>query len=384
MSVPASEQDEQTRSLAPSPQRVQPDDVTAINSINRDLNEYTVSRGEDQLRTQKYEVFKTLLTSLRNLRGRDGARMLLNDPRVRVISRGQVPLLWSIENNDDQLFTLLLEHGASANVTEDCAGNPQRNYPALMIAALRTPANHRFVEILVDNGADVNVRVTSQGQNATVLQAIMQRWGYTSQLQRDPNDIMSDLMNAELLIEKGADITVRDQLERTLLMLAMEYSPVAGMDHKHTAVVRLLLKGKGASLVNAKNTTGDTALVYALRSLQRAHIVDILMTHGADPSITNNGNTDAYDVAKGMDHLMFVNSYLHTSRTNWTMKQRLVKSTIALVVFIAAFTLALMAYIFPKRFPRWSLLLICVVAVIAFVLYVVMQVTSWQTLSESH
>lgn len=383
MSVPASEQDEQTRALTPprvaSPQRAQQTDVTAINTA---LGAYSVLTPQNQQgRIQQLNEIKAILTRLR----RDGARILLRDDRVRVPLTGLPPLLWAMKpSNDYDLFNLLLDYGADADVTDPRSDSSSHNYPALLVAVIY-PENHTFAEILVKRGANVNGTLAFNGDDVTILQFAMQRFARTQQEQvpRPDDDIMTDLKNAELLITHGADITVRDKVGQTLLMLAMMYSPPVqmDMDNMHVTVVRLLLKGKGTRMVNVKNTRGDTALVYALLTQQRAHVLDILMTHGADPSITNNGNRNAFDLAKDINDLMVV--YLHASRANWTMKQRLVKSAITLVVFIVSFTFALMAYVFPKRFPRWSLILNCVVAVVAFVLYGVMQVTTWQTLSAS-
>ena len=100
-----------------------------------------------------------------------------------------------------------------------------------------------------------------------------------------------DLPMVRLLIEKGADVSVRTNAANTLLMLAVLA--------KNAAIVELLLTR--ASEVNAQDQVGDTALMLAAGSAQN-DIVEMLIEAGADLQLRNKEDLNAFQIANNSGH----------------------------------------------------------------------------------
>jgi predicted LPLAT superfamily acyltransferase len=135
--------------------------------------------------------------------------------------------------------------------------------PALWQAAAK--GDTEAVKLLLEEGADVNMKRTSNG--TTALSMASQN-GHTEVVR--------------LLLEKGADVNVKTTENSTALFIAAEKGQID--------IVKLLL-GKGAD-VNTKHTTGATALLQA-SAQGHAEIVRLLLKKGADVNvkITNTGST---------------------------------------------------------------------------------------------
>jgi len=115
-------------------------------------------------------------------------------------------------------------------------------------------ANLNTLKLLIDAGADVRAR---NDMDATAL-----LWA------------AADSEKARMLIECGADVTVASKLGRTPLM-------VAAARKGGTAIVELLLS-KGAD-VHAKNRIAETALTFAARAGD-LDIIKLLLAKGAEPN----------------------------------------------------------------------------------------------------
>src|SRR5215831_2206164 len=113
--------------------------------------------------------------------------------------------------------------------------------------------NFDILKLLIDAGADIKAR---NDMDATAL-----LWA------------ASDPVKARLLIERGADVTVASRQGRTPLMVAAARKGAA-------AIVELLL-AKGAD-VHTKDLLGNTALTLAARAGD-LETVNLLMAKGADP-----------------------------------------------------------------------------------------------------
>jgi ankyrin repeat protein len=95
----------------------------------------------------------------------------------------------------------------------------------------------------------------------------------------------------QLLINKGADVTIRTKAANTLLMLAV----LANNPH----IVELLLTR--ASDVNAQDHVGDTALMLAASTAQN-DIVEMLIEAGADTQLRNKEDLNAFQIANNSGH----------------------------------------------------------------------------------
>ncbi|MDR3348485.1 MAG: ankyrin repeat domain-containing protein [Acidaminococcales bacterium] len=163
------------------------------------------------------------------------------------------PLSMALNNDSLPAVKLLLQKGANPNVYVE--GNGVINSTPLLKAIGRQDA--ALVKLLVEAGADVNMPAHRYHQPAQkdlspLMQAVIAI--YT----RDTMDIFN------YLIERGADVNYATYDGYTALMLA------AGVKHsfyKQEAVYSMaeILLQKGANL-SARNSRGQTALDLALES----------------------------------------------------------------------------------------------------------------------
>ena len=110
-----------------------------------------------------------------------------------------------------------------------------RTPPSLILAVIKGQTH--IVQNLLDKGADVNVK-DMFGRTALLVAAL---WGYSSIVR--------------ILLENGADVNERDNRAQTALM--------AASFNGHTAIVKDLLNS-GAE-VNAKSDEDETALFWAIK-----------------------------------------------------------------------------------------------------------------------
>ena len=158
--------------------------------------------------------------------------------------RGITPLMYTAWVGSVEAMTLLLDHGADPNLTNNSGST------ALMLAATEIAK----VRLLKDHGANVNL-ASARGRTALLLAAM--------------NDRSADIVR--LLIAAGADVNVVDGMKTTVLHAAAQ-----GND---TETVRLLVE---AGLdVNARDFQSFTPLLYASDNRNLA-AVRLLLAKGAD------------------------------------------------------------------------------------------------------
>lgn len=112
------------------------------------------------------------------------------------------------QENDFKRAKQLLEKGADVNAMDEFT-----NRPAL--AEVVFNENKDILNLLIQNGADVNKRESSSGKTP-LMYAVMLHY---SRLDCEKRKEIS-----KILIQNGADIEARDHAGRTVLMLALEYS----------------------------------------------------------------------------------------------------------------------------------------------------------------
>jgi quinoprotein dehydrogenase-associated probable ABC transporter substrate-binding protein len=147
---------------------------------------------------------------------------------------GWTPLMWAAWADNPASARMLIAHGARLDATDNDGLTP------LAIAAQN--AKVKTIPVLLDNGADVNARVTKGGYTPLMLASL------------SGSNVL-----ATSLIEHGADANAANSGGVTALMIA-----AAG---NHPAIAEVLLQS-GAD-VNARSEDGRTAL-----SIARAHSND--------------------------------------------------------------------------------------------------------------
>ena len=95
-------------------------------------------------------------------------------------------------------------------------------------------------------------------------------------------------MMAKFLIDKGASITKPMSQDVTLLHLAASNGDVQLLDYA-------LEKGQH-STVNVKTKSGVTPAHHAV-NFQRMDVINLLMEHGCDLSLENDGGVNVYATA---------------------------------------------------------------------------------------
>jgi uncharacterized protein len=132
------------------------------------------------------------------------------------------------------------------------------NRTALMLAARQ--GHEPIMRLLIENGAEVNAR--SDDQASALIFAC--------------SNNLPDV--AELLVNAGAEVNVQDEFGQSALM------EIYHRDHDHETMIALtrLLLVHGVD-VEASNTNGETAIVFAVQS-GCLECIRMLLDAGADPN----------------------------------------------------------------------------------------------------
>ncbi len=184
---------------------------------------------------------------------------------------GKTPLIYAASHTDpNPALELLLDNGAQVNARDD------RGVTALMRAAryIRSGA----VKLLLDRGAQVNAR-SKYGLTPLTMAAL------------PVHDVLvRELAVVKLLLEGGAEVDGRDSNGRTPLALS------AGHSYKPDIVALLLDHG---AEVNAPDRNGVTPLMLAVHERGFPEIVKFLIEKGAQVDArSNNGSTPLHRAAQ--------------------------------------------------------------------------------------
>jgi len=221
---------------------------------------------------------------------------------------GWTALLTATQNRAYELGVVLLEHGAKPNIANEGGWNPlyiatdNRNIERGEYPTRKPDMDHlEFIERLLAAGADPNQRMHSTTETRTVF---THQWlneeGATPFLRAAQS---GDLVLMKLLLKHGADPKISTDHKVTPLMVASGIGWVEGVTYEwspqatHDAA-RLILD-LGAD-VNAQDTLdGRTALMGAAHK-GRNDIIQLLVEHGADPSLRDVGSRDSIHALAGL------------------------------------------------------------------------------------
>lgn len=197
-------------------------------------------------------------------------------------SGGLTALMFAVQAEDLAIVRFLVDKGADVNrkgsatgYRSDYAIASGRNmwgrcirqvHTALMLAT--ESSDLEIMEFLIDKGADLNVK---DDCGCTALMEAARR---------------GNLEASEFLIRKGADVNASDKKGRTALLYTVSpwivWVHTSHRRRKNAEIVRLLVD-KGAD-VNASDKKGTTALMEAA-SLGNLEIVKFLIEKGADVNV---------------------------------------------------------------------------------------------------
>ncbi|HEY8519303.1 MAG TPA: ankyrin repeat domain-containing protein [Gammaproteobacteria bacterium] len=220
---------------------------------------------------------------------------------------GWTPLLAAVQNRYYRLAAFLLERGADPNIQNQGGWSPlylatdNRNIEAGDYPTRKPDMDHfEMIRLLVEHGADVNIRMRSSTETRTVF---THQWlyeeGATPFLRAAQS---SDLELMRYLLEHGADPLIPTFDGTTALMVASGIGWVEGVTYEWSREANLeavkMLLDLGID-VNAQNSEGRTALMGAAHK-GRNEIVQLLVDHGADLDARDIGSRDTIHKLAGV------------------------------------------------------------------------------------
>ncbi|MEL6930567.1 MAG: ankyrin repeat domain-containing protein [Cyanobacteria bacterium J06600_6] len=179
------------------------------------------------------------------------------DPNLRIVGQNREPLIFLAFSKVN--FTLPFQK---------IGDHPKTSY--------RITAKSECLRLLLQYGADPNLR-DSLGRTALEV-AIL--WGL-------PNTVKLFLLN-------GADPNLPDQNGKTPLMKSAILGIQDARPVQHKLEVMMHLLDSGAA-IDTQAADGKTALMYAVGN-SRQEIVELLVSHGASLTITDNQGNRARDI----------------------------------------------------------------------------------------
>jgi ankyrin repeat protein len=213
---------------------------------------------------------------------------------------GSSPLLAAVQNGFYNTAALLLEKGANPNIANGKGWTPlyiavkNRNLETGTIPLPNTVGALDFIKLLIDRGADPNLRISADTEVHSGFKAQWLKEAGATPFFRAA--VSGDLTVMKLLMAHGADPLLATSDHTTPLMGAAGIGWSDGFSHeyseKETLDAMQLLLDKGAD-VNALNDQGMTALHGAAHKAANQAIL-LLVDHGAKLDVRDKGKVGAF------------------------------------------------------------------------------------------
>ena len=254
----------------------------ACQRVNQDIVETLLNHGADSNYPDRAGRTPLHMCCSIGTRGMPIARIILRfgcHMNVRTKYEGWTALYWAVSIGHPGLVDLLLNHGADSNI-------PSRDGISPLHCCILSTCKQEILKALINHGADIEaISDQNQGQGALHLAVMKGRMGAI-----------------QLLLNKGADCTKRDNCGRSPLDLACHYdqlgalkillSRITKFDTLNTPLWYVLTEDKfdiattllhhGAEL-NFKDSEGNTPLHFACRNrklnlleylMEKSHLID--------------------------------------------------------------------------------------------------------------
>jgi ankyrin repeat protein len=257
----------------------------ALQHNNQNVAQLLITKGAD-VKAKNSSGDTPLYLALRNNQ-KDLVQLLIaKGADINTVNNSkETPLQLALRNNwkDKDVVRLLVSKGADVNA------NPNSSPTPLYFALLNN--NTDIAQLLIANGADINMPCKFRGDIETPLQLALQ---------------ISSKDMVKLMLAKGGDVNAKDEFGDTMLHRVVR--------RKNKDMVQLLL-AKGAD-VNAKNQSGLTPLHSAVLGFNNRwygteavvefdkskDIVQLLLANGADINAKDNRGKTPLDEVRRNKH----------------------------------------------------------------------------------
>ena len=213
---------------------------------------------------------------------------------------GTSPLLAAVQNGFYSAGSALLEKGANPNLANGKGWTPlyiavkNRNLETGTIPLPNTVGPLDFIKLLLDRGADPNLRISADTEVHSGFKAQWLKEAGATPFFRAA--VSGDLTVMKLLMAHGADPNIATSDRTTALMGAAGIGWSDGFSHeyseKETLEVIQLLLDKGAD-INAVNDPGMTALHGAAHKAANQAIL-LLVARGAKLDVKDKGKVGSF------------------------------------------------------------------------------------------
>ena len=193
----------------------------------------------------------------------------------------------AVRNKDIERVRALLDEGVSVD------SKNKNGIPILYRAVHNSRESTEIVKLLIDRGANVNIKLDQGGHTPLMTAA-------------ENTNVDSSLDTVKLLLASGADINARSNTG----MSALSYA-VANSNQKSSLETVKLLLDSGAD-IEIRNNIGSTPLIVATVNSDTKSSLDtikLLIDYGADLFV-KRGNQDIVDICPTTDCKELVNYHI--------------------------------------------------------------------------
>ena len=193
----------------------------------------------------------------------------------------------AVRNKDIERVRALLDEGVSVD------SKSKNGVPILYTAIHNSRESTEIVKLLIDRGANINIKTDKQGDTPLMSAA-------------DNTNNDSSIDTVKLLLAFGADINIKSDNG----MSALSYAAANSNQNSTLETVKLLLDS-GADIENLANN-GFTPLMFAIRNSNTKSSLDtvkLLIDYGADLFV-KIGNRDIVDICPTTDCKELVNYHI--------------------------------------------------------------------------
>ena len=213
-------------------------------------------------------------------------KMLPNEKDINSTCEGFLPLNVAIHGleNQEKMVDLLIANGADVNVKDDKGKSP------LHFAIFDSDANLNIINTLIAKGADINAEhlhmspfeMAAARDNIPVAKLLLSK-GFVPNLEKAGSvaAVFNSTRFMEFLLSRGLNVNAANNLRRATLLHA-------AVDGNAASMVKFLLS-KGAD-VNAKNVDGMTPLQLA-KAKNKALAVMVLSGEADEKYVDEDGST---------------------------------------------------------------------------------------------